>query len=585
MNKKGLLVQAFLMVTVFLKAQTIEDVKKFMYYERWKSASETVDKVLAANPGNLEAVYFKGQIMIRKDEDKDVAGAKKLYQTTLSASSANGNNPLLLAGMGHVELLEGKVTDARNRFETAISLSQGKNLQVLNAVAIAIALAENGDALYGLDKLKQATLAKGFKDAETMTNLGDLYARAMDGGNAEKSYEAALTMNPQYARAKYRTGKIYQRQGQSGLAITRYTEAVTMDPKYSPAYYAMYDIYSKQDLAKAEENLNKYLDNSDSDPRDCYLRAKMKYEQKNFSGAIAKATECVNAGGDVYYKNYGVIAYAHYRMGDNAKAIEAFKKYFEKSKPENIGAGDYNVYAECLMKIGGNEELAGSYFEKAALADTIIKSKPGYLRNMTRYYDSLKQPLNAAIWYKKLLAYIPNPSRTDFFNVAYNYHKAGNFQDAVENWKPYIQKYPNEEAGYYLTAIAEAKIDSNQKMGLAVPNYIKTIEMAEMQWATDSANVKQHYLNACKYLIGYFYNAKKDAKTAVVYCDKYLAKEPGDVEVQNNRKALASLASKPATTPKTGTSAPKTGTAPKTTPAPKQTAKAKTPPAPVKKKS
>ena len=50
---------------------------------------------------------------------------------------ANSNNPLLLAGMGHIELLEGKTQDARNRFETAISLSQGKNVAVLNAVGFA----------------------------------------------------------------------------------------------------------------------------------------------------------------------------------------------------------------------------------------------------------------------------------------------------------------------------------------------------------------------------------------------------------------------------------------------------------------
>jgi hypothetical protein len=63
-----------------------------------------------------------------------------------------------MAGIGHVELLEGKIQDARNHFEAAISLSQGKNIAVLNAIGFANGNpdSKNGDAKYAIDKLKQA---------------------------------------------------------------------------------------------------------------------------------------------------------------------------------------------------------------------------------------------------------------------------------------------------------------------------------------------------------------------------------------------------------------------------------------------
>src|SRR5438128_8797610 len=97
-----------------VSAQSIEDGKKFLYYEKYKSAKNVFEKLLAENPNNVDAAYWLGQALIRPDDDmgRDIAAAKALYQKTLSA---NSNSALLTAGMGHIELLEGKTQDARNR--------------------------------------------------------------------------------------------------------------------------------------------------------------------------------------------------------------------------------------------------------------------------------------------------------------------------------------------------------------------------------------------------------------------------------------------------------------------------------------
>jgi tetratricopeptide (TPR) repeat protein len=155
--KLGMLFLTTLFVSTFLKAQTIDEGKKFIYYERYKSAKAVFEKLVAANPNNLDAVYWLGQSMILPEETKDIEGAKALYQKTLMN---NSSSPLLLAGMGHIELLEGKTQDARNRFETALSLSQGKNASILNAIGFANVNADKGDADYAVDKLKLATTLK-----------------------------------------------------------------------------------------------------------------------------------------------------------------------------------------------------------------------------------------------------------------------------------------------------------------------------------------------------------------------------------------------------------------------------------------
>ena len=106
-------------------AQSVDQGKKFVYYERYKSAKDVLEKVLASNPNDINAMYWLGQVLI---ETKDTAAAKALYQRALGS---NGSAPLLLVGMGQIELMEGKTSDARQRFETAISLSKSKDVQVL----------------------------------------------------------------------------------------------------------------------------------------------------------------------------------------------------------------------------------------------------------------------------------------------------------------------------------------------------------------------------------------------------------------------------------------------------------------------
>ena len=120
------LVAVVLLMSNYVIAQTVQEAKKFIYYGRTQSAKDALEKVVAGNPADAEAVYWLSQVHLSQNNIQDA-------RTVLSKSmtGANGSNPLLLAGMGHVELSEGKANEARQRFETAISLSKGKDVAVL----------------------------------------------------------------------------------------------------------------------------------------------------------------------------------------------------------------------------------------------------------------------------------------------------------------------------------------------------------------------------------------------------------------------------------------------------------------------
>ncbi|MDB5202615.1 MAG: Tetratricopeptide 1 repeat-containing protein [Ferruginibacter sp.] len=557
----------FLVAMLFatsLMAQSVDDGKKFMYYERYQSAKNVFEKLVASNPANEEAIYWLGQAEIGLD---DIAGAKALY---LQKLSANPNSPLILAGVGNVELLEGKTAEARNHFETAISLSQGKSIPVLNAVGSANSNPDvkNGDAAYAVSKLEQATKIKGFKDPEVLANLGDAYRKTGDGGKAIQSYQAALAINPNYARAIYRSGRVYQTQGrgQEELYIKYYNDAIAKDPAYAPVYNTLFNYYYETNVTRSAEYLEKYLSASDDDPKACYYRASMKYAQGLFQEALSKANECITAGGTTPYPNlFGIKALAYNRLNDSVNAKASYEEYFKRQLPEKIGSGDYSAYAAILLKFPGNEAAAGQLVEKAVALDTLEVNKVAYLKSLAMAYDEQKKYGEAADWYNKILSVKKNYSNVDLYNAGYGYFRSGAYDSAISVFNRYTAKYPEDIFGYYMIGKAQAGIDSTGALSLAVPAYQKAIAIGEA--ATDKEKVKNQLIGAYKYFIEYYYNVKKDQATALSYVDKALAIDPSDAQLISNREFIS----------KNDPKAP-----PKKAPAPKAPAKKAS--APVKKK-
>jgi len=87
-------------------AQTIQDARKLLLQERYESAKNAMEKVLAAGPSNPESIYWMAQVLF---EMKNINGAKDVLRKGMEG--ANGSNPLLLVAMGQAELAEKKVND------------------------------------------------------------------------------------------------------------------------------------------------------------------------------------------------------------------------------------------------------------------------------------------------------------------------------------------------------------------------------------------------------------------------------------------------------------------------------------------
>lgn len=541
-----------------LPAQSIDEGKKFLYYERNASAKDVFTKLVAANPNNIDAVYWLGQTYLAMD---DSLSAKDLYQKTLQA---NPNAPLLMVGVGHIELLENKTSDARNRFETAISLTKGKDANVLNAIGKANVDSRYGDVNYAIEKLKIAA-DRDKKNQDIWMNLGDAYRKITDGANAQISYQNALGINSKNARANFMIGRLYQTQGiqQEPIYTKYYNDAIAQDANYAPVYVWLYDYYYRRDVNKSRDYLNKYIAVADADPKNCYYQASILFASQLFRDAITKSDECIAAGGtDPYPSLYGLKAYAYDRLGDSVNAKTFFDTYFQKQIHEKLGPGDYAAYAKVLLKFPGNEIIASNYADTAINLDTLESNKLEYVNSIAANYAAAKNYAEAGKWYAKILNIKKNFGKVDLHNAAYNNYLAGNYVTADSIYGIYTQKYPEEIYGYRWRARSNEGIDTARTQGLANPYYEKIITLAEADTAKDK--VKSDLLAAYNYMLAYQYNIKNNIDSAIIYTEKILVVDPTNAGAIKNRDALKSAAERqkaraeakanptpPATKPKT----------------------------------
>ncbi len=526
-----------------LFAQSIEQGRKFLYYERTKSARETFEKMIAANPNNIEAVYWLGQTYL---EDRDSLAAKNLYQKTLAT---NGNAPLLLAGMGQIELMEGKTDDARQRFETAINLTKTKDINVLNAVGEANVSAKAGDANYAIQKLTQATQIKGFKDPTTYIIMGDAYRKLLDGGNAVQAYNKALALDPKNAAAKTRIGKIYLTQNNPEFFLPAFEQAVALDPAYAPTYYELFYYWYFRDVNKAAEYLDKFIANTDQGPQIAYLQTDFTYAKGDFAGARTKAQQLIQQYGEkVNPRMYRMLAYTSDTLGDLNAAKQAMETYLSKAEETEVLPADYLELANITSKMPANQNEAFTYFEKAIDMDTAVANKVKYIQQAASLAKKQGNRLQEANFLGRAYKLEKEPSQTDLYNWGMAHYQAANYKTSDSIFCDLYQtKYPDQIYGYLWCARSKQAQDTAMTQGIAVDAYKILAEKAAV---IDSGKFKSQAIAANFYLVQYYNDIKKDRETAVSYLDKVLELDPANADAIRIRELLTRK--QPATKPRSG---------------------------------
>lgn len=528
-----------------LKAQTLQEGMNHLYADRFTSAIGVFEKLLAANPNNMEAVYWLGQTYFDMDEN---AKARQLYEKALAT---NGSSPLILVGLGHADLLENKVNDARQKFEAAITAAtagkKGADPVVLTAVGRANVDAKAGDFNYAIEKLNQA-VEKADKNTETLLQLGNAYRKARPGeggGEAFRAYKKAQEIDPSFAVVSLRLALLFESQKNWELVLENLNDAIKRDSRFAPAYRELFYFYFfRAKFPEAEEQLNKYIANSDQDIQHEHLYAQLCWARKDFDCATNRAEKVVSAMGQkTKPKVLKLLADAYFQKGDYTNAKKYMDWFLKKEKKEDVSSGDYKLLADILAKSGGTgDEVMEAYMKGAAL-DSVLISKVDILKKGAEAFKAAGDRVREGDIRSEIIRLKgANSGQRDYFDAGFAYYQGNILDKSKALFATYTEKWPQETFGWQMLFTIGRVEDSTMEKGLAVEPGLKYLEVLEK----DTAKNRKSILSTAGYLAQYYANIAKDKAKAIEYLKKMLLFDPANEAIQNNIKALEkALGTKP----------------------------------------
>jgi tetratricopeptide (TPR) repeat protein len=562
-------------VAAVSNGQTVQDGKNHLYAQRFELAEQAFQQILKVNPADPDALYWGGQAAIERELDsvKKVAVARAWYDKALLVAA---NSPLVMVGAGHADLLENKKDEARQKFESALTMSRtrkGDNIDILNAVSRSNIEAKSGDLNYVIAKMS-AQIEKGDKNAEMYLLLGNAVRKARPGeggGEAYQNYLEALRLNPGYALASYRLARLFDSQKNWELVLQYLTECVQKDPRFTPAYYELFYYYFyRRDYATAEKQLQQFIETKQPEKniQDEFLYSQLCWARGDFACAITKAEQVIAAlGASTKPRVYRLLADAYYQQGDTlAKqqqtdaangAFANAKKYsdlfFGRTGDEMDGVAlyDYQLRADIIDKTGGTPAEVFDTYLQSTRVDTLVNLKVDLLKKGADRFkakgDSLSRIIEGDLR-SLILTTKTNPSQRDLFDAGFAYYQGKSYGKADSLFGIYVTKYPEESFGYMMKYNIQRAIDTSMELGSAVPWAEKYLVILEK----DTVKNKKTIIGVAGYLAAYSANVLKDKEKALVYLRRMLSLDPTNAAIQQNISVLEKAAApKPDNAPKT----------------------------------
>ncbi|RTL59126.1 MAG: hypothetical protein EKK37_12525 [Sphingobacteriales bacterium] len=501
-----------LMIAVNASAQTIEEGKKFLYYERNKSALQVFKKLHEAKPADVIITYWLGQAYLAND---DVMAAKNLYSGALQS---NPGDPWLQIGLGHGEVLEKNLTTAKEKFESALEAGKSKkgiyNTDLLIAVGRANADGNNkiGDAPYAVEKLKMAA-EQDKKNPEPELLLGICYLKMGRefGTDAVLSFREATNRDPGNAKAYYRVGRIFQVQKSYESMDNEYKKAIKADPAFPLTYLSYFLYYQYKDVALAKDNLDKYIATSDKDCNSDYYLADYLYRAGKYNESLDK-TKAMQAGDckDFARINY-LYALNYDKLNDTSNAKSYLDKFFAAVPQDKILATDYEFAAKFYGKTTGNAVTAINYYLKAADLSSTKNEKLEFINAAAKLAGDAKMLAEQIKLTVKAAELKGGFQENDYYALTKAAFDAKDYVTADSLAKAYIAAFPDKPQGYAFNVSVAKVLDTDTSRGLAV----EPINRYNNLLLKDAEKNKKTIYSNYYYLLIYYAQKAGDIKSAI----------------------------------------------------------------------
>jgi tetratricopeptide (TPR) repeat protein len=507
-------------------SQSPEIRKAFRYYdiEQPSKMIPALEKAVQANP---QEIYYLGVgYIMQGDLDKALATFEK-------GISADDKNPLVVAGKGHVKLLQKKTAEGKALLEEAADMNRKKSAAQWEAIGRAYL----SDTKYLLDAISALEKAKAIDggDPDVHLLLGDAYLLQNQGGESVSSYERAAAADSKWAKPLYKVAKVYQRSRNNDVVMDYLNRATGVDPEFAPAWKELAETYYLQKKADmAVQALEKYLKISETPGDAKFQLAFFYFMAKDYEKANAIFKEVLNS------KNASPTALKFYafsliEQGKDREAQKILDQFFKTAKPEEIKSSDYASYGKLLLKLK-EDSLANEAFAKGIELDTA--SQDIEVRELqAETYLKRRKFEEAAKAYEDLVSKREKPLSQDLYYMGSAYYFSEQYIKADSAFTELSEKQPNMTVGYLWAAKARAQYDSTGEQGVAVPMYEKFVEKA----LENPEKNKKDLIDAYDYLGQYALHKKDNVNEATKYFQKILQLDPNNQRAKEFMDAVKEL--------------------------------------------
>ena len=456
-------------------------------------------------------------------------------------------------------LVKNKPADYDKQVKNFIKANK-KNVD--NLVAIGRTLYEADDTLNAKVFAEQALVASKRNCAPAYLLLGDISAKADDGGAAAQNYEQAILADPKNPDPYRRYATVYRKISPEG-AVQKLEELRQERPDYPVDALIGHINYISLRYGKANEAFSKVPINDLS--RMDYI----EYAMSNYHGRqYDKALEIVKAG--LAKENLNATLNRIAMMCSNelkqyTEALSYAETLFTKVDKDSVTLSDidYQNYGKALDGTEQFEAAIGKYKAALALPDVEAAMKADLYKNISDSYKDLKNFPDAIENYIKFLELKTDADATDHAGLAllHNSHarsirgdkkpteltpeESAAVTEAMKKadaaYASLVEKFADaEEYALWQRGRLNAQIDADMSQALANPHFTRLAELITAHEEMDATD-KNRLFDAYAYLMRY-YLKNKENQTAYEYALKLQELQPDDPDVKSAVEALAKVA-------------------------------------------
>jgi len=534
-------------------AQSLADAKKAIDAEQFQKAKSMLKNLVVTQSTKDENYFYLGWVYIKQDYPDS---AKTVFQKGLNV---NPNSALNHVGLGIVARLDKDKAGASAQFAQATTLA-GKDSKPYIYMAKGYLLPDaNGkvapaDATAALDILNKGNVASAVKgkdknavvqsnDPELFITMGEADRVLLKSNDAYTNLSTAQTLDPRSAAANVGLGVLWKYADNFEDAEKQFQAALAIDPNYGPAYreWAETDLRwaqsnpskASEKVKQAAEQYKKYISLTDYSPESQMRYADFLINAGDFktlqqvAGDIAK-----NANANLRANRY--VLYSAVENKDYPAAITAGNAWITKADPKRILPRDY-MYLGRAQIASGQDSVGILSLQKALQLDSSFVDV--YL-DIAKSNFAKKKFKEAGEAYDIYASKSRNAKLTDHFYAGMGYYFGFVIQGAKNVKDPKAPRtdsallvkadsafsYVAQKAGANTPAIAylyRARIadmhetDRNNIKGLAKPMYEKFIAAAVAKGAPATQTDKDQLTEAYAYMGNYYeFKEKDEAKAA-----------------------------------------------------------------------